>query len=41
MASKVKDILGIEAQIQDIGPVIGCHVGPKAVGIAYYVNNKN
>lgn len=41
VASKVKDILGIEAQIQDIGPVIGCHVGPKAVGIAYYVNNKN
>lgn len=36
LAAKVKEILGIEAQIQDIGPVIGCHVGPRAVGIAYY-----
>lgn len=36
LAAKVKEILGIDAQIQDIGPVIGCHVGPRAVGIAYY-----
>lgn len=35
--AKVKEILGIDAEIENIGPVIGCHVGPKAVGIAYYV----
>lgn len=40
LAEKVKEILGVEAQIQDIGPVIGCHVGPKAVGIAYYILDK-
>ncbi|MEG1255870.1 DegV family protein [Clostridium sp.] len=36
LASKVKAVLNIDAEIQCIGPVIGCHVGPKTVGVAYY-----
>lgn len=36
LAKRVKETLNIDAEIQCIGPVIGCHVGPKAVGIAYY-----
>ncbi len=36
LQKKVKEILGVDAAIQCIGPVIGCHVGPKTVGIAYY-----
>ena len=36
LAEKIKEVLNIEPEIQCIGPVIGCHVGPKAVGIAYY-----
>lgn len=39
LAAKVKEVLNIDAKIQCIGPVIGCHVGPKAVGIAYYTQN--
>ncbi|MEG2016864.1 MAG: DegV family protein [Clostridium sp.] len=39
LAARVKAVLNIEAEIQCIGPVIGCHVGPKAVGIAYYTQN--
>lgn len=39
LAARVKEVLNIEAEIQCIGPVIGCHVGPKAVGIAYYTQN--
>ncbi|MEG0133189.1 MAG: DegV family protein [Clostridium sp.] len=36
LADKVKEIFNVDAEIQCIGPVIGCHVGPKTVGIAYY-----
>ncbi|MEG0307650.1 MAG: DegV family protein [Clostridium sp.] len=36
LADKVKEVFNIDAEIQCIGPVIGCHVGPKTVGIAYY-----
>ncbi len=36
LQKKVKEVLGVDAVIQCIGPVIGCHVGPKTVGIAYY-----
>ena len=36
LAAKVKEVLNIEPEIQCIGPVIGCHVGPRAVGVAYY-----
>lgn len=39
LAAKVKEVLNIEPEMQCIGPVIGCHVGPKAVGIAYYTQN--
>lgn len=39
LAAKVKEVLNIDAEIQCIGPVIGCHVGPKAVGIAYYTQS--
>ncbi|MBP2027749.1 DegV family protein with EDD domain [Acetoanaerobium pronyense] len=39
VANQIKDILGIEnVKIHDIGPVIGLHVGPGAIGIAYYTN---
>lgn len=40
LAAKIKEILNIEPVIQCIGPVIGSHVGPKTVGIAYYTNTK-
>ncbi len=36
IANKVKELLNVEILIQDIGPVIGAHVGPGAIGIAYY-----
>lgn len=36
LANKIKEILGIDVDIQCIGPVIGCHVGPKTVGVVYY-----
>ena len=36
LANKIKEVLGVTVGIQCIGPVIGCHVGPKTVGIAYY-----
>lgn len=36
LSLKIKEIFNIEARICDIGPVIGLHVGPGAIGIAYY-----
>jgi DegV family protein with EDD domain len=33
--NKVKELLNIAATICDIGPVIGLHVGPGAIGIVY------
>ena len=33
---RVKSEFGIDAQIMDIGAVIGLHVGPRSVGMAYY-----
>lgn len=33
---RLKDELGIDSHIMDIGPIIGLHVGPGSVGIAYY-----
>lgn len=36
LATRIKEKLNIEAGICDIGPVIGVHVGPGAIGIAYY-----
>ncbi|MEW8955231.1 DegV family protein [Clostridium sp.] len=36
LAFKLKEVFNIEARICDIGPVIGLHVGPGAIGIVYY-----
>lgn len=36
LAFKLKEVFNIEAPICDIGPVIGLHVGPGAIGIVYY-----
>ncbi|WP_297438818.1 DegV family protein [uncultured Clostridium sp.] len=33
---RVKSEFGIDAQIMDIGAVIGLHVGPRSVGLAFY-----
>lgn len=33
---ELEQLLNIEIKIFDIGPVIGLHVGPGAIGIAYY-----
>ncbi len=40
LANKLKEKLKIEVDIVDIGPVIGVHVGPGAVGIAYYTKDE-
>lgn len=36
LAKSVEEKLSINVSIVDIGPVIGVHVGPGAIGIAYY-----
>ncbi|HHX97066.1 MAG TPA: DegV family protein [Clostridia bacterium] len=36
LANQIKEKLQSEVKILDIGPVIGLHVGPGAIGIAYY-----
>ena len=36
LANAIKEHLKIIVDIMDIGPVIGLHVGPGAIGIAYY-----
>ncbi|MGE5628098.1 MAG: DegV family protein [Solirubrobacterales bacterium] len=36
LAATIKDKLNVEVAICDIGPVIGVHVGPGALGIVYY-----
>lgn len=40
LANKLKESLAIDVSIVDIGPVIGLHVGPGAIGIAYYTENE-
>ena len=41
VAEKLKEILPIKTiAIHDIGPVIGLHVGPGVIGIAYYTKEK-
>ncbi len=35
LAQRLQDALGIQVLVVDIGPVIGTHVGPGAIGIAY------
>lgn len=39
IAKQLSDKLKIDVKITSIGPVIGLHVGPGAVGIAYYTKN--
>lgn len=36
LAEAFKEELGMDVEIGDIGPVIGVHVGPGAIGIAYF-----
>ncbi|WP_048601441.1 DegV family protein [Rubeoparvulum massiliense] len=38
LANQLQEKLNIQVSIADIGPVIGLHVGPGAIGIAYYTN---
>jgi len=35
LARSLQDILDVQVSLVDIGPVIGSHVGPGAIGIAY------
>ncbi|WP_235070350.1 DegV family protein [Turicibacter sp. TJ11] len=37
LAQQIEDELQTTVIIQSIGPVIGCHVGPGSIGIAYFV----
>lgn len=39
LANKLKEILNMNVSICDIGPVIGLHVGPGAIGVAYYTKS--
>lgn len=36
IANKIKEVTGRDPSIVSIGPVIGAHVGPGAVGVAYF-----
>lgn len=36
LAESIASLLNIQVKIHDIGPVIGLHVGPGAIGIVYY-----
>ncbi|HZK27369.1 MAG TPA: DegV family protein [Thermoclostridium sp.] len=39
LANILKEKLDMKVSIQDIGPVIGVHVGPGAIGIVYYTQD--
>lgn len=36
LANKLSEALNVEVGIQSIGPIIGLHVGPGSIGVAYY-----
>ena len=36
LAKRIEEKLNIPVSIQDIGPIIGLHVGPGSIGVAYY-----
>lgn len=36
LANRLKEELGFEIKIQSIGPIIGLHVGPGSIGVAYH-----
>ncbi|SET53119.1 EDD domain protein, DegV family [Natronincola peptidivorans] len=40
VVSQLKEKVNVEIRIQEIGPVIGLHVGPGALGIAYYTKEE-
>lgn len=40
LAQRLSDLLHRSVQIQSIGPVIGLHVGPGSIGLAYYTIEK-
>ena len=40
LRDKLEEELGLKISIEDIGPVIGLHVGPGALGLAYYTEKK-
>lgn len=40
LADELKAKLNMEISIVDIGPIIGMHVGPGAIGIAYYAEEE-
>jgi len=39
LAKLIKETLKVEIDVMDIGPVIGLHVGPGTIAIAYYTEN--
>ncbi|ABR49582.1 degV family protein [Alkaliphilus metalliredigens QYMF] len=40
VATEIRKVVDVEIMIQDIGPVIGLHVGPGAIGVAYYTKKE-
>ena len=36
LLDSLKEVINVKVMIADIGPVIGVHVGPKAIGLAYH-----
>ena len=36
LAKKIEQAIDHPVRIQSIGPVIGLHVGPGSIGVAYY-----
>lgn len=40
LAKRLEEALNINVSIQSIGPIIGIHVGPGSIGIAYYTKSK-
>lgn len=41
LAQRISETLNCPVQIQSIGPVIGVHVGPGSIGLAYYTVPRN
>lgn len=39
LADRIEEALGLKARVCSIGPVIGLHVGPGSIGIAYHTEN--
>ena len=39
LKEKVQDLIDVNIIISSIGPVIGLHVGPGAIGIVYYTKD--